>query len=68
MTMDVALIVIVDHHDHHPACPTQQETMVRGGETMVRLMVQGERFDTVMAAIGSHVSRPVKLEVCWCTW
>lgn len=37
--------------------------MVRGGETVVRLNVRGERFDTVMAAIGSHVSRPVKLEV-----
>lgn len=29
------------------------ETVVRSGETFVRLQTQGESFDTVLAAIGS---------------
>ena len=30
------------------------EVTVRGGETLVRLNVRSERFEVVMAAIGSH--------------
>jgi hypothetical protein len=30
------------------------EIVVRGGERVVRLLVRGERFETVMAAISSH--------------
>lgn len=56
---------VVEVHKHHALMLhlVRQDTMVRGGEMVVRLNVRGERFDTVMAAIGSHVSRPVKLEV-----
>ena len=43
------------------------EIVVRGGEKMVRLNVRGEKFDTVMAAIGSIPGNmAVKLEFQRC--
>lgn len=43
------------------------ETVVYGGETVVRLLCRGESFDTVMAAIGSHPAHiPVTLELQRC--
>ncbi|WPT15014.1 hypothetical protein PSENEW3_00002955 [Picochlorum sp. SENEW3] len=32
------------------------ETVVQGGEKLVRMTVQGQKFDTVLAAIGSHLA------------
>lgn len=32
------------------------ETVVQGGEKIVRMTVQGQKFDTVLAAIGSHLA------------
>lgn len=32
------------------------DVAVRGGETMVRMLVRGQTFNTVMAAIGSHLA------------
>jgi len=32
------------------------EIAVRGGEKLVRISAQGAKFDTIMAAIGSHLA------------
>lgn len=43
------------------------ETIVRGGEKLVRLYCRGERFETIMASIGSHPAHvPVTLEFQKC--
>ena len=40
---------------------------MRGGEEVVRMSVRGQRFETVMAAIGSHPGNfTVKLELERC--
>ncbi|CAG9465076.1 unnamed protein product [Pedinophyceae sp. YPF-701] len=46
---------------------TYQDTVVKSGQQLVRLAVRGERFETVMAAIGSHPGHvPVTLELQKC--
>ena len=41
---------------------------VGSGEEMIRLQVQGEKFDTIMAAIGSYPSqKPMKIDVLKCS-
>ena len=43
------------------------DVTVRGGEEVVRMSVRGQRFETVMAAIGSHPGNfTVKLELERC--